>query len=210
MVCAIACSFPCWAHATSYAKPRPRCVNSPNGKYFVRIDPNTQNHEIFAVGSDTALWSFSRRVWHDDYFVSNDGELVAWVAWRHCSIERVNDPAFIVYSRDGIAVSHSYRDLCNPKRRLPWDIGPIGNFWRVWRKESGMSGDTITINTVGFGTKKILLTPQGLGTVEGSRPDLLLVALGGAVLAVAVVLICLRKSKANNPMRAMPNDAPDR
>lgn len=209
IVCAIACSFPVLAHATSYAQPKLRDVYSPNRKYFVRIHPDTEKHDIFAVGDDTPLWSFTRHVWHDDYFVCNDGEFVAWVAWRHCKAEQVNDSAVIVYSRDGIAASHSYRDLCSPQRRLPWDVGPIGDFWRVWRKECQMAGDTITINTIGIGGKRIVLTREGLGSVDGSFTVALLAAFGATVVAIALALIYQRMKKANNSMQATPNGAPD-
>lgn len=183
--------------ATSYVEPTVRNVRSPNGKFFVHIDPATMKHDVYAVGMSEPIWSFSRRVWHDGYFVSNNGDLVAWVAWRHCCVQDIKEPAIIVYSSSGIAASYSYAAVCTPRRRFPWDAGPIGDDWRVWRGESEMRGDMIDIDTVGLGRLNILLTPEGIADVGHSRSwkAPLACAVAAIVVMIGLALWCVYRNR---------------
>lgn len=181
------------AHGTSYAKPKLENIYSPNKQYFVRVDPETKVHKVYAEGSEQALWSFTRRVWHEDYYVSNDGGLVAWVAWQHCMTDKLDDPAVIIYSRNGIAGSRSYDELCFPRHLFPWEIGPIGSSWRVWRHSSRMSGDMVDIDTVGIGGTHILLLSDSLRIEDDKGAITLIFLIGGAVLCVAGAVYIRRK-----------------
>lgn len=179
----LAASLASDASATSYAEPRPRDVLSFSGEYRLHFDPQTQRHDVYAQGEAWPKWSFTRPVGRDDYFVSNDGQFVAWVAWRFCRVEDLADPAVIVYSPTGVVVSHTYRDLCRPRRLFPWEIGPIGSFWRLWRAEAYMSGDVVVVNTVGLGVFRLVLVSPCVTNAPPRRltfvlPMLALTAIG--------------------------------
>jgi hypothetical protein len=52
-------------------------------------------------------------------------------------------------ARPGVARSYTYKKLSRPRERKPGEIGPIGDFWRVWRGDATIKGDTLTINVEG-------------------------------------------------------------
>lgn len=130
------------AMATSYADPTDRVVESPNGHYSLEINTKTSRHEI-RKGKEV-LWSFERRIWHDEFYLSNDGQRVLWVAWEHMQVvedgkgwrnrqadEAQQEEAIVVYSPDGVLVRKTFAEVSAPIK--PAGPGPIGDFWRVWR-----------------------------------------------------------------------------
>ena len=131
-------------HATSYADPKSETIASANGKYTLITDPKTKNHKVYSSDNlKEPLWSFERRIWHDEFYLSNDGQRVLWVAWENVQVddgkgwrnrqadEAQQEEAIVVYSPDGVLVRKTFAEVSNPVK--PIGPGPIGDFWRVWR-----------------------------------------------------------------------------
>jgi hypothetical protein len=136
------------ALATSYAEPEDRVVKSPNGKFALKIHAKKGLHEV--KSGKKVLWSFQRDVWHDDYFVSNDGQRVLWVSDRYVSAEDANKKAALaVYSSKGVLLSKTGADVSKPRRYYKGEMGPIGDHWRIWRGKATQDGDVVTIETSG-------------------------------------------------------------
>ena len=124
--------------ATSYASPKERVVKSPNGKYSLDVNPMTGQHEVRKDGK--LVWSFKRKIWHDRFFLSNDGQRVMWVAWsnmqEHDDKGYINrqadqaqqDQAIAVYSPAGMVLKKTFAEMGKPRKRV--GRGPIGDFWR--------------------------------------------------------------------------------
>ena len=129
------------AMATSYAPPEDRVVKSANGQYSLDINAETNRHEIRK--GKKVLWSFERRIWHDEFYLSNDGQRVLWVAWENVQVDDAKrwrnrqadqaqqEEAIVVYSPDGVLVRKTFAEVSAPIK--PVGPGPIGDFWRVWR-----------------------------------------------------------------------------
>ena len=135
------------AKGTSYAPPEDRTAQSPNGKFTLRIDPKSGRHRVYQ--GKKRLWSFQQEVWHDAFFLSNDGQRVMWLAWPYVQTEALNTPAMIIFSPSGIVLQRSYSEVSKPRRYRRGEIGPIGSFWRVWRDDASQDGDTVTVDVSG-------------------------------------------------------------
>jgi hypothetical protein len=122
------------ANATKIASPRDQVVKSPNGQYHLQIKAKDGLHEIRE--GDKVLWSFNREVWHDKYFVSNDGKYVLWVSWDSVKVDDVKTQALVAYSSEGVALKRTYAELGTPRPYHEGEVGPIGDFWRIWRGEN--------------------------------------------------------------------------
>lgn len=96
--------------ATSFGSPQDRAVKSPNGKCIPDINAKSDDHKILT--GKKRFWSFKRNVWHDDYFISNDGKYVLWVAWEYVQEEDVKKKgALTVYSTEGVTLKKTYAEL---------------------------------------------------------------------------------------------------
>lgn len=133
--------------ATSYAPPEDSTVMSANGQYSLSISADSGLHQI-RKGQDI-LWSFERDVWHHDYFLSDNGQFVLWVAWSYITEESTDEPAIILYSTEGAQSKWSYREVSEPRRYQEGEIGPLGDSWRIWREGITTDGDTVVIEVVG-------------------------------------------------------------
>jgi hypothetical protein len=146
------------ARATSFSQPEDRTVKSPNGEYQLDIHAESGLHDIRKDGK--VLWSFTRQVWHDEFHLSNDGQRVLWVAWKH--VQAAGDKSWMnrqaedgheaeaiaVYSPDGLILKKTFAEVSLPKKRE--GPGPIGDFWRIWREgETKREGDAVSIPVTG-------------------------------------------------------------
>lgn len=149
--------------ATKFAEPQDMLYQSPNGKYTLKITAKTGEHQL--CEGDKVLWSFKRRLWYNDYFVSDDGKYVLWVEWQHTSKEFAEKTeAFAVYSADGTVVSKNISDVSELRERRDGDsIGPFGQSMRIWRdKIIKRDGEKVTIKVVGKESLVIdLANPKG-------------------------------------------------
>ncbi len=148
------------SQATSYAPPEEQTVFSPNGKFYVVIDPQTRVHQVYSVAKEVPLWEFKRDVWHEDYFVSNDGQIVYYVAWPYVAVSELSNPAIITYLADGHKTSLTYEQICTPRKYRKDEIGPIGDSWRIWREAIKEDQGNLVINV--SGAKPVILSLNGV------------------------------------------------
>ena len=141
--------------ATSIAEPENMEVKSPNGKYVLKVDSKTGVHQLCEADPKNperskVIWQFHHQVWHNDYFVSDDGKHVLWVAWKYVKESQVKRPAVVVFSVEGKALSKSYAEASTPREYGKFDKGPIGDFWRIWRESKiERKGERVTIPVAG-------------------------------------------------------------
>ena len=133
--------------ATKFGPPKDVEIKSPNGQFLLHISAESGRHEV-REGSKV-LWSFDRDVWHDDYFVSDDGQFVLWVSWFFVKAEDVKATALTVYSKSGAAFEKTFAELGTPRAYRKDEIGPIGDFWRIWRGDVSRKGEVISIEVEG-------------------------------------------------------------
>ena len=73
----------------------------------------------------------------------------------------------MIYGRNGALRSYTYSELSKPRERKPTEIGPIGDFWRVWRGDATINGNQLTMNVEGGKPRVIdLKNPQALPPLE--------------------------------------------
>ena len=136
------------AMATKYAMPQDSEVKSDNGKYVLKITAKTGKHGVYE--GDKLLWSFEREVWHNGYFLSNDGKHVLWVAWKHMKAEHTDKKeAVVAYAAEGKVMSKTFGQVSEPRPRGAREVGPIGDFWRLWRGKMEQEGNKVTIAVAG-------------------------------------------------------------
>jgi len=133
--------------ATKFGPPKDREIKSPNGQFLLHISAQSCRHEVRE--GTKVLWSFDKDVWHNDYFVSNDGEFVLWVSWRFVKADDVKMTALTVYSKSGAALEKTFAELGTPRAYRKDEIGPIGDFWRIWRGDVSRKAEVISIEVEG-------------------------------------------------------------
>lgn len=144
----ISISFHC--SATSYAMPQAHNVYSPNKAFFLIVNPKNNTHTIrSAKNSEKILWHFKKEVWHYPFLVSNNGNTVATIAWKHVGEDNLDSTGVQIWNKNGVIKSIKIKDLCpNPPQTEKLDvIGPIGEAWRTWYYEVRSNGETFTIKT---------------------------------------------------------------
>lgn len=135
------------ASATRFVAPSDQVVKSPNGQFHLHINATSGLHELRE--GTKFLWSFQRNVWHHDYFVSNDGKHVMWLSWRFVKADDLETEALTVHSSVGVALKKTFAELGTPRPYKNDEIGPIGDFWRIWRGEVTRKGEVISIAVEG-------------------------------------------------------------
>lgn len=143
-------------------------VTSLNGKFKLHVNIDTHTHKItgeFSKGIQG--WEFQHDAFLHSSFMSDDGEAAAVVHWAWCKADEADSPAVVIYGRNGTLRSYTYRELSKPRERNPEEVGPIGDFWRVWRGDATINGDVLTIHVVGGKPRVIdLKNPQALTPLE--------------------------------------------
>jgi len=136
--------------ATSYARPQAHNVYSPNRAFFLAVNPYTETHEIFKTkDSDTPLWYFKKKVWHFPFLVSNDGNKVATVEWKHIELEDLDSSGIQIWTKNGVIKSIKIRELCPdpPKAEKIMMEAPVNDKVHTWYYEVKSNGETFTIKT---------------------------------------------------------------
>jgi len=136
--------------ATSYGPPESHDVASTNGKFNLHVDAGKDTHRITGdFGAGNGAWKFTHEVGHHRFFVSNDGEAAVVVHWSWIQDYDLDEPAVAIYGRFGAKRTYSYRELSQPRKPEPGTIGPVGDFWRIWRSEATSDGNKLTIRVEG-------------------------------------------------------------
>jgi hypothetical protein len=191
------------AFATSYARPKRHDVLSPNGAFVLDVRPDTKVHTVYAFRDRSKpLWSFSCTVWHFPFLVSDDGRVVATVAWEHIPVQAIVGAKAVRFrNKDGEFRSHLLRDLCpDPPKTKEVGRGPIGDFWRTWYTKVQNDGDTFTIRTTCETEYRFryadgeLVGSRPVGW-RGLRPWVLAVGSALGLVSVAVAFWCCRRGR---------------
>jgi hypothetical protein len=138
------------AFVTSYAAPERQDVYSRNRAFVLDVNPETDIHSLYDVRDrSTPLWTFSRGIWYGPILVSDDGAVVAIVAWEHVQVDDIADvKAVEFWNRSGEFRSYPLTELCpNPPKTQDVGIGPIGGFWRTWHADHEDAGDGFRLMT---------------------------------------------------------------
>jgi hypothetical protein len=138
------------ANAFKPDSPQRRDVFSPNRAFVLDANPGTGKHIVYAVNDrQTPLWSFSEPLWLGPIFLSNDGQVVAILAWKHVKADGLDGANCVSFwNKAGRMKAYTFGELCPSPRRRGWfEIGPVGSFWRVWYSEARQEGDDLAIET---------------------------------------------------------------
>lgn len=157
--------------ATKFGPQDNHTVKSTNGKFELHVDTKSTTQRITgAFVSGLQGWSFQHEAEHNSFFVSDDGEATAVVQWSWVQDYCLNKAAVVIYGRSGAERTYSYNELSKPRERKPEEVGPIGDFWRVWRGDATINGNLLTINVEGGKTRVIdLKNPQALPPLEAGN-----------------------------------------
>ncbi len=138
------------AFATKYAPPEPKEIYSENKAFYVIIAPASNKQLVFAADRKEPLWKFSYSSWHDEIFVSDDGNRIVIVKWKHFKDVDAKSAAIQVINRGKIEREYSYDQLCSPRKRGDREVGPIGDFWRIWKeKPTSLKDQKLTVTVAG-------------------------------------------------------------
>src|SRR5262249_31165234 len=141
---------PSISEARKYPRPKRHDVYSPNRAYVLDVNPDTEEQKVYAAQDRTkALWSFSCRVWHGPFYLSNDGKVVAEVQWYYVDADALGTGNCIVFrSKAGPVKSYRFADLCPDPRRRGWlEGGPLRGRQCVWYARTSQEGDTVSVET---------------------------------------------------------------
>ncbi len=146
------------ALATKFAASKSHDVESTTGKFKLHVNAEDGIHEVSGDFRFLKPWKFHHDISNHSFFVSDDGEAAAVVHWRFCQTGELDEPAVVIYGRDGARRIFTYRQLSTPRKLGEDEIGPIGDFWRIWRGEASMKGDILTISVEGGPPRSIDLS----------------------------------------------------
>jgi hypothetical protein len=131
------------------ASPVRHDVFSPNGAFVLDVDPTAKRLTVYAAGNrQTPLWSFDRSVWQEEHFLSDDGRMVALVAWRFVQLDKLPGGVCVEFwNQTGLSRNYTFAELCpNPSDSyLEW--GPVGDFWRKWYSQVDGDGTHLRVRT---------------------------------------------------------------
>ncbi|MBM4071596.1 MAG: hypothetical protein FJ271_22085 [Planctomycetes bacterium] len=140
------------SHAFKPAPPIRRDVWSPSGEYVLDVNPETNVHKVhLAANRKTSLWSFAQPLGIGEVFLSDNGKVVAIVAWRFAHGE---GDCVTFRNNTGTIKSYPFAEICpNPRVKLPFEPGPIGVVSFIWRNEHFLRDeieDTFQVTTTGW------------------------------------------------------------
>ena len=156
--------------ATKITEPVDHDVKSANGKFTLHVSAEDGNHEVTGEFLSNGGWKFSNRVAFQSFLVSDDGESVAVVDWALCKADELDQPAVVIYGREGARRTFCYREISIPRKRNEDEVGPVGDFWRVWRGDASLNGNLLTIKGEGRKPSVIDLQSAKLLTLHEAVP----------------------------------------
>lgn len=138
--------------ATSFAPPKSKKIYSLNHHYFIDFNPDKKLQNVMKVSNQTPkfAWSMSYTIdYGDELFVSDKGRHVIVVRSKYVKIDDLHQPAVLIFNPSGLQATLTYDQLSTPRKYHEREIGPIGDFWRVWRenKMTITSDDLLHIKT---------------------------------------------------------------
>jgi hypothetical protein len=118
--------------------------------FVLDVNPEAEVHTVYVTKDRSKpLWTFSKHVWHYPFLLSNDGLVVATLAWKYVKVETLDHATCLEFwNKDGIFKSYTFTEICpHPARTELVGIGPIGDFWRTWYTDLEQDGDTFRVRT---------------------------------------------------------------
>jgi len=185
----LACTLSAGAQATSYASPQRRDVMAPGGAFVLDVNPDKQQATVYKTHDrDRALWSFERSMWQEKYFLADDGQSVAVLAWKHVQVFDLDQEALQFFKAEGKFKTYAYDDLVvHPS--APRGIGPIGPFWREWFDSASSDGKSLTLVSSGPSTYHFDLSTGEIRNEAFSPRGGLLWILGVLILHLGIILV---------------------
>lgn len=139
------------SYATKYAASEPQKIYSHNKYFYIQTNPGESKYSVMRIRHHKAelLWSFSfHPEMSDDLFITNNGKKAYVVRGKYVKIADLHKPAVLIFTPDGLAAKHSYLQLTTPRKYRSHEVGPIGDFWRIWRGEAFLKHGSLQIDTV--------------------------------------------------------------
>jgi len=146
------------AFATKFAEPKEAQIFSSNKKYYIDFKPEAHVLKVVKVYKHPTkdIWSFSYPVGMDDLlFLSNNGKRAYVVRAKYVKTEELNKPAVFIFDSKGLQKTYSYREISIPRKYHNNEMGPIVDFWRIWRGNVSTDKGYLVIPTEGKGVKRI-------------------------------------------------------
>ncbi len=138
------------AFATKFAEPAAAHIFSSNKKFYIDFKPEAHVQKVVKVNPHQIknIWSFSYPVAMDDVlFLSNNGKRVYVVRSKYVKTDDLNKPAIFIFNSNGLQKTYSYREISIPRKYHPNEMGPIGDFWRIWRGSVTIQQGFLVIHT---------------------------------------------------------------
>lgn len=135
-------------YATSFTTPSKERVYSENGKYFALVDPSSNRISVHEKDNPkTEHWFFNWKVGNDTWVVANSGNTVVWIAWKYLTKDDVDRPCIAVFDFSGVKQFYRCAELTKLRKYKVNEIGPMGDFWRIWYESIMKKDNTIVIET---------------------------------------------------------------
>ncbi len=145
----ILCCMTSVAFATSYAPADAKKIYSLNKYYYIDFNPNQKQQNVMQENNKKPLWSFNvDNQLGDEFFISNDGKHAYVIRSKFVKIDDLNTPAILIFSPKG-KTQYTYSQLGKPRVYRYREVGPIGDFWRVWRGDVDVKPDGLHIQVEG-------------------------------------------------------------
>jgi hypothetical protein len=184
-------------------------VYSRNGAFVLDLDPQAKRLTVFAAGKrDVPLWSVDRHVRLQRPFLSNNGKVVALVAWEFVDVDSLDKGVCIEFLNDkGKFREYTFNELCPHPAYAFWASGPVGLFWRKWSMQVFAEGDTLCASTTDeYAYVFSMDDGQILQTTRVGLPWLMrwvcaLSPVGGIVL---LIVLWRRRRKITTPTQQAP------
>lgn len=116
-------------------------------------------------------WSFYWKVWHDTWAIDDNGKIVIWIAWKYLHEEDIERPCVAIFDWKGIKRIYSYQDISIPRKYKPDEMGPIGDFWRIWHTAIIVKNEAVIIQMDTGSDMEITLTDGVLRKSERGDQD---------------------------------------
>jgi hypothetical protein len=144
----------CQAHATTFSFDRsPVDEPSPNGQFILTLRPKEGVHVVsLASKRSEPLWSFEADTFFKRFFISNDGQIVAQMAFPQRRKEEYPETIGITFrSKEGVLRSYRVQELCpNPDSYENKEFKPVGymaQFQLTWYKKARSDGESLFLST---------------------------------------------------------------
>jgi hypothetical protein len=202
--------------------PRRHDLLSPNHQFVADVDPSAKRFTRCTIYSTAnrrrPLWSLERGpVGFGDYYLSNDGKVLAYVHWRYVMKEDLpDDTAIEFWNETGRFKAYTVGEVCPRPARARDDGplgGPMGEPWRDWHRGAESDGDQLRVRTTdGYESAFSLADGSMLSrrrvTLWAWMPVILAaVGLSAAVVAFAYLLRRWWRARNLAPIRTLPDKA---